>query len=930
VILSPPSAHPGARGKQRRLTTLAAVTLLSTALLCLPAPSAARSRDRDHDGLSDRAERRLHTSPRRRDTDGDRLRDGYEVRRSHTNPRRRDTDGDRLRDGYEVRRSHTNPRRRDTDGDGLSDGYEVRRSHTDPRRADTDGDGHSDGLERLFGWDPHNPSSPPRPRPHPLPRPLPPPQPPPAATVYLSPSGSDAAACSKGAPCRSLARGYQVADPGQTVELAGGTYADTSLPLDSDKTSTADVLFRPAAGKSVTLSAPLHVAARHLELRGMRFAQTLNVDAAAQDVTLRDDTLKNFVVLSSGAQAPRDISFLGGSIGPSVDSNNIIGSSGTSTTASPQNVVLDGVDIHDFTRSSGSSAHVECLQVWAASGLTIRNSKLRNCEVFDVFLQKLPGGAAATPSNILIENNFLDCCRSGFFSIRLADHAGTSWSNVTIRNNSTNKAIDPDPGVPYSNVKVASNIGPKLEFYEGASDSVKPRPAGVSADYNVWYSGTALGAHDRVAPSGYRDAAGLDFHLSPGAAAIDHGDPSGSASTDIDGETRPAGAAPDAGADETSGASIFLSATGSDSNGCTQPAPCRTFNRGYQRAQPGQVVEVAGGTYGDQSIAHDGSKTSSDDVVFRPASGAAVTVGDVLTYGSHLTVKGMRARDLTARVPDPPNGVRVDDVTFRDMDARNFMIYSATNVNVLGGDYGPASDCGGPYGGSNNSIRQYPGAAQPANILIEGVKIHDIVSYDLGPCHMEGLAVFAGRNVTVRDSKFWGNSVYDVFMQPNSGAVSDITLENNWFAAPVGQAGQGSGQSTVAFSGSSADFTNTLIRHNSFNGVISPDDNGANPNYSNFRVVGNVGQLPWNGCSLRVAYSYNVWKGSACAGTDVGLGGGALPFTNTLNGSGLDYHLTGGAAVDRVPSGASSTADDIDGQARPLGAGRDAGADELR
>ena len=36
----------------------------------------------------------------------------------------------------------------------------------------------------------------------------------------------------------------------------------------------------------------------------------------------------------------------------------------------------------------------------------------------------------------------------------MANHTGTSWKNVTIRNNSLDKAINPDPGVPYSNVKI--------------------------------------------------------------------------------------------------------------------------------------------------------------------------------------------------------------------------------------------------------------------------------------------------------------------------------------------------------------------------------------------------------------------------------------------------------------------------------------------
>jgi hypothetical protein len=206
--------------------------------------------------------------------------------------------------------------------------------------------------------------------------------------------------------------------------------------------------------------------------------------------------------------------------------------------------------IHDFTLSPGSDAHMECLQVWAADGLTIRNSRFRNCEVFDVFLQKLPGGAAPTPTNILIENNFMQCCGSGYYAIRLADHPGTRWKNVTIRNNSFDKEINPDGGVPYTNVKILGNIGPRVSFFTGATGAESSKPAGITANYNVWYSGTKVGPQDKVAPSGYVNAAAGDLHLKPGSAAIDSGHPGDHPAGDIDGDTRPFGSAPDAGADE--------------------------------------------------------------------------------------------------------------------------------------------------------------------------------------------------------------------------------------------------------------------------------------------------------------------------------------------------------------------------------------------
>jgi hypothetical protein len=100
------------------------------------AASGAAVRDRDHDRLGDRWEKRYHLSTSKKsakgDPDHDRLRNLREYR-LRTNPRRKDTDGDGLRDRAEVRRYHTNPRKKDTDGDGYGDGVEVR-AGTNPRK----------------------------------------------------------------------------------------------------------------------------------------------------------------------------------------------------------------------------------------------------------------------------------------------------------------------------------------------------------------------------------------------------------------------------------------------------------------------------------------------------------------------------------------------------------------------------------------------------------------------------------------------------------------------------------------------------------------------------------------------------------------------------------------------------------------------------
>jgi len=105
------------------------------------------SKDTDGDGLWDGEELKTHdTNPLKKDTDGDGLLDAQEVNRG-TNPNVADTDGDGLDDGPEVNDYGTNPMKTDTDGDGLPDGAEVKDYASDPTVADSDGDGLNDGAE---------------------------------------------------------------------------------------------------------------------------------------------------------------------------------------------------------------------------------------------------------------------------------------------------------------------------------------------------------------------------------------------------------------------------------------------------------------------------------------------------------------------------------------------------------------------------------------------------------------------------------------------------------------------------------------------------------------------------------------------------------------------------------------------------------------
>jgi hypothetical protein len=346
---------------------------------------------------------------------------------------------------------------------------------------------------------------------------------------------------------------------------------------------------------------------------------------------------------------------------------------------------------------------------------------------------------------------------------------------------------------------------------------------------------------------------------------------------------------------------LFISPAGSDSSSCTQAQPCLTMNHAYREAQPGQTVQMLAGSYPGQAIESDSSKTSSSDVVFTPAEGASVQVtGTIHVFASHLTIENMTVQDVvtgnydqTVGRPDPT------DITLLGLTGRNFEIDSTTNVTVEGGSWGPASACGGPYGGNNNSIRQ-PTSTAPANILIDNTVIHDVQSYDLVECHIEGLAIFAGTNVTVSNSTFYGNSVYDVLAQSNSGGHPDnVTLANNWFAAAVDNSGAngepvGSGNGIALGNELSA---NVTVDSNRFNDVLNMNDAGDISQFTNVHVHGNVGMMPYSnypcGSLSGIEWSQNIWQNDKCASSDVDLGGAAMPYKQATNDSTLDYTLTG-------------------------------------
>ena len=185
---------------------------------------------------------------------------------------------------------------------------------------------------------------------------------------------------------------------------------------------------------------------------------------------------------------------------------------------------------------------------------------------------------------------------------------------------------------------------------------------------------------------------------------------------------------------------------------CARATPCRSFARAYRAARPGEIVEVAGGSYGPQEIPSDSSKRSPADVVFQPAKRASVTIGcrsdgmgclDI--SGSHVTLRGMHVANLPSvngyawqGSIDTERGC--SDVSLLGMDAGSFNA-ACSNLRIVGGDWGPTID---PH---NSRIVE-----ECVNCLFDGLLIHDYAIAQGG--HMECITFEGGTNVMIRRSEF--------------------------------------------------------------------------------------------------------------------------------------------------------------------------------
>jgi hypothetical protein len=354
-------------------------------------------------------------------------------------------------------------------------------------------------------------------------------------SLFVSPYAAGRA-CTRSAPCSSFEQAYLVARPGQVVQVADGRYPPQRIPVDPSKRSSADVVFQPAPGATVTIGCPsdgvscLDILGDHVTIRDMHVAYmppvngyawqgTVDTERGSDDVTLIGIDAGSLNAVAS------NMTVRGGDWGPSIDPHNM------RIDDQCVNCTWDGLKIHDFAVAQGG--HMECLTFEGGTNVTIRNSEFRSCAIFSIFAK--PGGRI---NGALIENNvFWNPRRFDLANdIRFTNGGGGTCSRIVIRYNVIGDNISEDcgPMAVVGNIQLASQSG-----------------CGAGWDYNVFVDARPCGRHAvRVPGAGFVDAAAGNFHLRPGSPAIGRGSPRMFPHRDRDGQQRPIGALPDAGIDE--------------------------------------------------------------------------------------------------------------------------------------------------------------------------------------------------------------------------------------------------------------------------------------------------------------------------------------------------------------------------------------------
>lgn len=355
-----------------------------------------------------------------------------------------------------------------------------------------------------------------------------------AATLFVAPAGSGAS-CEDHDPCGSLDEAYRAASPGDTVEVAPGSYGSQEVDKDPGKPPGSPAVTFQAAGAILsgftTHASDVHYVDLHVT------SSTAFVKAG-RNVTLRGLTVERFDIAGPSSSTPagdkvENVTVVAGDF-------DLVDCAGDAHVVGPaRNVkVLDSRFFDHRTPAGCPGKHLDCLHTFnGIDGLTVARNTFAGCAHMGVLING--------SSNILVENNFL---QGGIYGFKLRSGPvesgdGEVFDNVTIRHNSADHiALGTEGSNSLSNVLVEANA-----TLEGVSCR-----SGTAYLHNLAQSGSNCGPddipNDDRHPIGFADPDSGDFRIELSSPAVDR--LAAGPQSDVDGDTRPQGGGYDIGAHE--------------------------------------------------------------------------------------------------------------------------------------------------------------------------------------------------------------------------------------------------------------------------------------------------------------------------------------------------------------------------------------------
>jgi hypothetical protein len=315
--------------------------------------------------------------------------------------------------------------------------------------------------------------------------------------------------------------------------------------------------------------------------------------------------------------------------------------------------------------------------------------------------------------------------------------------------------------------------------------------------------------------------------------------------------------------------------TNPDPSGATL---CASFNQGYQLASPGDRVELEAGSYPAQDLAGK-SGAAAPNVLLEAAAGAQVTIDDLVTEGSYVTLRGFTvATGANHKLGwgDSGSYVTLDAVDVTGPYARVTVGSNSSHVTWQNSGFGTPGntmprlcDIGTGGGGDPEPVELYPtdyltfsnldfypflpSINDPACVPDNNMHLEDIrVNNDVNHFRLERSRFHRGD----------GSNTARLFVTRLSGGNSnDLVVVNNWFGTADGPGG---GSYSILLGGNQSCVNYVFA----YNHIEQGFDVACNP-VASLELVGNTGFMPSNQCmgtqNIRDLWT---WPGPGNCGTD--------------------------------------------------------------